>query len=103
MFFGDVEDIIHDCCGSCPKPSDPEEEEVWERESKVYISGEVTFIKDDPGRQAIGSFNPITETDWTGTYNLTHLYHDYCSDRLTIGIRNGLRRQYCSTIPGYCR
>ncbi|EFE42592.1 ankyrin repeat protein [Trichophyton verrucosum HKI 0517] len=65
VFFGDVEDIIHDCCGSCPKPSTPEEEEVWEKESKVYISGEVTFIKDDPGRQAIGSFNPITETDWT--------------------------------------
>ncbi|KAF3900224.1 Ankyrin repeat-containing domain [Trichophyton interdigitale] len=65
VFFGDVEDIIHDCCGSCPKPSTPEEEEVWEKESKIYISGKVTFIKDDPGRQAIGSFNPITETDWT--------------------------------------
>jgi hypothetical protein len=23
-------------------------------------------MKDDPGRQEIGSFNPITETDWTG-------------------------------------
>ncbi|EFR02422.1 ankyrin repeat protein [Nannizzia gypsea CBS 118893] len=65
VFFGDVEDIIHDCCGSCPKPTTPEEEEVWEKESKNYISGEVSFIKDDPGRQAIGSFNPITETDWT--------------------------------------
>ncbi|KAF3482235.1 ankyrin repeat protein [Arthroderma uncinatum] len=65
VFFGDVKDIIQDCCGSCPKPTTPEEEEIWEAESKIYISGEISFIKDDPGRQAIGSFNPITETDWT--------------------------------------
>jgi hypothetical protein len=28
------------------------------------LSGKVTFIKDDPGRQMIGSFNPLTEDDW---------------------------------------
>ncbi|KAF7594363.1 hypothetical protein BBP40_009344 [Aspergillus hancockii] len=43
----------------------PEEKEVAEKESKNYISGDILFIKDDPGRQDIGSFNPITETDWT--------------------------------------
>lgn len=37
-----------------------------EEEAKIYISGHITFIKDNPGRQEIGSFNPITETDWTG-------------------------------------
>lgn len=37
-----------------------------EEESKIYISGNISFIKDNPGRQEIGSFNPITETDWTG-------------------------------------
>ncbi|KAB8262887.1 hypothetical protein BDV32DRAFT_147064 [Aspergillus pseudonomiae] len=64
-FFGNVEDVIHDCCGSCPEPVTPEEKEVAEKEGKNYISGDISFIKDDPGRQEIGSFNPITETDWT--------------------------------------
>lgn len=65
-FFGDAEHVIGDCCGFCPKPVTEEERKVAEEESKIYISGNVTFIKDDPGRQEIGSFNPITETDWTG-------------------------------------
>ncbi|KAK1143690.1 hypothetical protein N8T08_006090 [Aspergillus melleus] len=64
-FFGNVEDVIHDCCGYCPVPVTSEEKEVAEKESKAYISGEISFIKDDPGRQEVGSFNPITETDWT--------------------------------------
>ncbi|KAJ0423554.1 hypothetical protein BJY00DRAFT_321678 [Aspergillus carlsbadensis] len=64
-FFGSVQDVIHDCCGYCPKPITPEEEEVAAEESKIYISGEISFISDNPGRQEIGSFNPITDTDWT--------------------------------------
>lgn len=43
----------------------PEDEEIAEIENKVYVSGELTFIKDDPGRQAIGSFHPLTDDDWT--------------------------------------
>ncbi|BDD60444.1 hypothetical protein MPDQ_003589 [Monascus purpureus] len=64
-FFGDVEDIIDDCCGQCPQPVAEDEIQIAEEESKIYVSGDVSFIKDNPGRQAIGSFNPITETDWT--------------------------------------
>ncbi|KAJ5164427.1 uncharacterized protein N7500_006257 [Penicillium coprophilum] len=64
-FFGEAEHVIGDCCGFCPKPVTEEEIKVAEEEAKIYISGQVTFIKDDPGRQEIGSFNPITETDWT--------------------------------------
>ncbi|KAL6891139.1 hypothetical protein HDV57DRAFT_284471 [Trichoderma longibrachiatum] len=64
-FFGRVEDVIEDCCGSCPKPVTPEEIEVAEKEAQIYISGKVTFLIDDPGRQQIGSFNPLTEQDWT--------------------------------------
>ncbi|KAJ5313021.1 hypothetical protein N7508_003851 [Penicillium antarcticum] len=64
-FFGEAEHVIHDCCGFCPQPANEEEKKVAEEESKIYISGDVSFIKDDPGRQEIGSFNPITETDWT--------------------------------------
>lgn len=38
---------------------------MHEEESKIYVSGGITFIKDDPGRQTIGSFNPLTDDDWT--------------------------------------
>lgn len=31
----------------------------------MYVSGNVSFRIDDPGRQQIGSFNPLTEDDWT--------------------------------------
>ncbi|PWY77072.1 ankyrin repeat protein [Aspergillus heteromorphus CBS 117.55] len=64
-FVGDAVDVVQDCCGCCPQPETPEDKEVAEKESKVYVSGNVSFMKDDPGRQEIGSFNPITETDWT--------------------------------------
>ncbi|KAF2621315.1 ankyrin [Macroventuria anomochaeta] len=64
-FFGNATDVIGDCCGYCPKPATPEDEEIAEVESKVYVSGDLTFIKDNPGRQAIGSFHPLTDDDWT--------------------------------------
>lgn len=64
-FFGFVNDVIHDCCGFCPQPTTDADLAAYEEESKVYISGNLTFLKDDPGRQAIGSFNPITDDDWT--------------------------------------
>ncbi|KAH6898608.1 hypothetical protein B0T10DRAFT_505216 [Thelonectria olida] len=64
-FFGRVEDVIEDCCGCCPKPVTDEEIEIAEKEAEIYISGKVSFLIDDPGRQQIGSFNPLTEQDWT--------------------------------------
>ncbi|KAI1094196.1 ankyrin [Rostrohypoxylon terebratum] len=64
-FFGRVEDVIGDCCGTCPKPKTPEEIEIAEKESEIYVSGKVTFRIDDPGRQQIGSFHPLTDDDWT--------------------------------------
>jgi Ankyrin repeats (3 copies) len=64
-FFGDAEDIFEDCCGCCPKPKTDEELKVAGEESKHYVSGRITFLTDNPGRQEIGSFNPITDTDWT--------------------------------------
>ncbi|KAL8950980.1 MAG: hypothetical protein Q9222_003014 [Ikaeria aurantiellina] len=64
-FIGPLESVLHDCCGFCPEPQTDEEREVAEEESKIYVSGDLEFMKDDPGRQAIGSFNPLTNDDWT--------------------------------------
>jgi len=38
---------------------------VAEKESKIYVNGPVTFMKDDCGRQAIGSFNPLSPDEYT--------------------------------------
>lgn len=64
-FFGRAADVIEDCCGTCPKPVTPEEIEVAEKEAETNISGKLTFMTDNPGRQQIGSFNPLTDDDWT--------------------------------------
>lgn len=42
-----------------------EEEEAAEQESKIYVNGTVSFMKDDCGRQAIGSFNPLSPDEYT--------------------------------------
>jgi ankyrin repeat protein len=64
-FFGSVEDVIADCCGHCPPPVTIEEEEVAAKERKMYVAGTVTFMKDDCGRQAIGSFHPLSPDEYT--------------------------------------
>lgn len=64
-FFGTAEEVLQDCCGFCPVPKTDEEIDVAKEESKIYISGKLQFIMDDPGRQEIGSFNPITDDEWT--------------------------------------
>ncbi|KAL2787676.1 hypothetical protein BJX66DRAFT_280088 [Aspergillus keveii] len=64
-FFGSVDDVLHDCCGYCPVPETDEEQAIAQEESRTFISGEVGFLTDNPGRQEIGSFNPITEGDWS--------------------------------------
>jgi hypothetical protein len=35
------------------------ERKITEEECKLYVSGSVTFLEDNPGLQEIGSFNPI--------------------------------------------
>ena len=50
-FFGRVEDVIGDCCGTCPVPATAEEMEIAEKETEIYVSGNVSFRIDDPGRQ----------------------------------------------------
>lgn len=56
FFIGTVTEVIEDCCGHCPIPTpDSEEMEIAAEEQKIYISGRISFLKDDPGRQEIGS------------------------------------------------
>lgn len=64
-FFGTAEEVLQDCCGYCPVPTTDKEKEVAEKESKNNVSGTLKFITDDPGRQEIGSFNPINDDEWT--------------------------------------
>lgn len=64
-FFGRVDDVVNDCCGFCPQPETDEEHQIHQEESKVYVSGRISFITDDPGRQQIGSFRPLSAADWT--------------------------------------
>ncbi|CAH0056898.1 unnamed protein product, partial [Clonostachys solani] len=92
-FIGDVESIVHDCCDSCPEPISDEERKVSEEESKIYVHGEIEFMKDDPGRQAIGSFNPLTADDWTDMAYLGNT-QELCT-YITAGDIDGIKR-WCS-------
>jgi hypothetical protein len=49
--FGRVEDVVNDCCGCCPVPQTEEEKEIAAEEQRNFVSGRISFIKDDPGRQ----------------------------------------------------
>jgi hypothetical protein len=64
-FFGNAEEVLQDCCGYCPIPKTDEDIQIAEEESKTMVSGELKFLMDNPGRQEIGSFNPITDEEWT--------------------------------------
>lgn len=76
---------MKDCCGSCPQPKTAEEHETAAVENKIYVSGDVEFMKDDPGRQMIGSFNPLTSENWTEmgyVGNTTELCQKICDGDL---------------------
>mmetsp|Transcript_36291 Transcript_36291/g.58096 ORF Transcript_36291/g.58096 Transcript_36291/m.58096 type:complete len:1153 (-) Transcript_36291:690-4148(-) len=66
-FFGTAQEILGDC-----SPDDPPiPDDVPEEELRRYVRGPLTWLQDDPGRQQIGSFNPITTGDWeNGAYFL---------------------------------
>jgi hypothetical protein len=56
--FGRFEDVANDCCGYCPIPVTDEEKEIAEEEEKVFVSGKISFMKDDPGRQVMAHLMP---------------------------------------------
>ncbi|CAB4474476.1 ankyrin [Rhizophagus irregularis] len=78
-FFGTMKEIFDDCCGHCPEPSTQDEFAAQIEEDKTFIRGKMEFIKDDPGRQTIGSFHPLTDDDWTSQAYITNVRVDLCS------------------------
>lgn len=94
-FFGRVDDVINDCCGFCPQPETDEEHQIYQEESKTYVSGRISFIKDDPGRQQIGSFNPLSAADWTDMAyvgNTARLCQDIVDGQLEL-VKNWLAQE----------
>ena len=69
-FFGDMHDVLEDCCGYCPEPGSAEEIVVQKEEDEKFVRGKIMFMVDDPGRQSIGSFHPIT----MGIGRKSHIY-----------------------------
>ena len=71
-FIGDAEFVVKDCCTTCPVPATDEEKGVAEEERKIFVYGDLEFMKDNPGRQTIGSFHPLTSENWTEQAYLGH-------------------------------
>ncbi|RKP04376.1 ankyrin repeat-containing domain protein, partial [Thamnocephalis sphaerospora] len=100
-FFGTMADVMADCCGHCPDVSKlPEDERPSTEESELYIQGDVSFIKDDPGRQAIGSFHPITSDDWAIEAYIEKPREDICAAALRgdIAAAKELIRKAAETV-----
>ncbi|KAJ1549515.1 hypothetical protein HK405_014678 [Cladochytrium tenue] len=55
-----MEQVMLDCCGQCP----PLPEDYDTSEDRKFVRGKLSFIEDNPGRQAVGSFNPIDDDEW---------------------------------------
>ncbi|KAG8933990.1 hypothetical protein FRC01_005887 [Tulasnella sp. 417] len=65
-FFGNMKDALGDCCKHCPLPETDEEKEAFEKDQEQFVTGRVSFMRDDPGRQSItGSFHPIDSGEWS--------------------------------------
>ncbi|KAI9597685.1 ankyrin repeat-containing domain protein [Syncephalis fuscata] len=79
-FFGTMEEVMNDCCGYCPDVTKlAEEDKPHQNELDIYVQGTISFIKDDPGRQAIGSFHPITDGDWSAEAYIKQPCNDLCA------------------------
>ncbi|KAK8789860.1 hypothetical protein WA158_006640 [Blastocystis sp. Blastoise] len=85
-FCGTLEQVIEDCCGNCPPIPDVDSHgNPIDKESlECFVHGPLSFIVDDPGRQSIGSFHPITAGEWEdGAYISEH------SDKISIAANSG--------------
>jgi len=65
---GTMEEVIAD-----PFPDDPPfPNDVDSEALETAVYGKLTWLKDNPGRQQIGSFHPITDDDWTDGAYFSH-------------------------------
>lgn len=65
---GSMEEVIAD-----PFPDDPPIPDDAPAESlQGTVRGKLSWLVDNPGRQQIGSFNPITEEDWVHGVYISH-------------------------------
>jgi len=64
-FYGTMAEVIRDC-----SPDDPPiPDSVPIEKIRRFVRGPLTWLEDDPGRQDIGSFHPVTTDDWeNGAY-----------------------------------
>ncbi|KAI9220072.1 hypothetical protein BC828DRAFT_137828 [Blastocladiella britannica] len=60
-FFGFMSEVMEDACGACPRAKTQKDKDDLDG----YVHGPLKFITDDPGRQSIGSFHPITDEEWS--------------------------------------
>jgi hypothetical protein len=87
VFVGSIHEVIKDQCGMCPQiPEDKKEEH-----DDYYVSGELIWKTVKPGEQRIGSFHPITDTEWTdGTY--LHINYDKAYEYICNNDSKGLTK-----------
>ena len=96
-FFGDMETIFRDCCPvGCPKARGKEATAIQIAEDSKFVRGSIRFLCDDPGRQSVGSFNPV---DGNGWYESAYLsYPELLSPFVSMGVLDSVK----SVIPGTC-
>ena len=71
---GTMEEVTAD-----PFPSDPPiPDDLPSDTLEMLVRGEVSWLVDNPGRQQIGSFHPITDDDWT-----ENTYFTVAAEKLT--------------------
>ncbi|KAF8169052.1 hypothetical protein K438DRAFT_1730433 [Mycena galopus ATCC 62051] len=92
-FFGNIEEVIEDCCENCPAPVDEDERKLQTEEDEGFIRGRISFIQDDPGRQTLsGSFNPIGVGEWSAQVCIgpTERFFAAIAARDRVGVRRVL-------------
>lgn len=90
--------VIGDCCGTCPEPKTPEEIEIAEKESEIYVSGKVTFRIDDPGRQASTLALGKSSSDAN-----SFIANWFVPPSHRRGLdRDGICWEHCSPLPSHC-
>jgi ankyrin repeat protein len=96
-FFGDMKTIFKDCCPvGCPEAKGEEATAMQISEDAKFVRGPIRFLCDDPGRQSIGSFNPVGGTTWYESAYLS--YPELLSPFVSMGVLDSVK----SVVPETC-